>query len=212
MALNDLFKSKSLIAVESLKSLIFDFKGRINRSTSEKERISIESQFIEYLNKTLNLEIDVKKVSAFEKAAASNIILNKIDTKYNVLANTGQIDALSYYYLENVNYMNKLIEEIDGKIRRIEQKRSVLFDWSDINIKYFLKENFMSLENIGFELSKIRPMSVDVYQGVATLPIKTSERINIDKISIRSGNGFSGNSNSIVTNNNLNLRNKLIQL
>ena len=112
MALNDLFKSKSLIAVESLKSLIMDFKSRLNRAGSEKERLVIESQFIEYLNRTLDSEIDVNKASPFEKANSSNIISNKIDTKYHILANTGQVDALTYYYLENVNYMNQLIQKI----------------------------------------------------------------------------------------------------
>ena len=140
MALNDLFKSKSLLTVESLKSIIFDFKSRLNKAKTEKERIIIESQFLEYLNKSLDKKIDVRKVSPFEKATSENIIVNKLNTKYNVLANTGQIDSLSSYYLESVNYMNQLIAQVNSKIRRIEQKRSVLSDWNDNNIKFLLKE------------------------------------------------------------------------
>ena len=209
MALNHLFKEKNSINLAIIVRLLKDFGSSMNSSTTEKERISKESIFIERLKRSQVSSLPKSKVSFDSKLNNSSYNAYKIDLKYDTLSNYVIVNTVIKDYIEAVNSIVLLSETIESKIKKIEQKRVVLEGWDKTEDKFYVLEKFLILNKVNFFISEMKNLTIDSREGQVTLPVISESIVPIREISIKNGNGNAGNSDEAVTLNNMNLKNIL---
>ena len=122
-----------------------------------------------------------------------------INRKY--LNNVTIVNLLENKYIEIMNHINTLTNQIKGKIKRINQKKAALNLWKD-NIAFVYLEKFLNSDNLKDIYSKKSRLNIDFSQGIAMLPVESEKKISIKDIKIKSGNGKAGNSDIEVTTEN----------
>ena len=202
MSSNDFFKVEDEINLFLYKSIVKRFKNSRNEQSTLEGAINIEGKCISYIN-------DVAK-NSFEKfielTEFDQLEMNShgynikyINRKY--LNNVTIVNLLENKYIEIMNHINTLTNQIKGKIKRINQKKAALNLWKD-NIAFVYLEKFLNSDNLKDIYSKKSRLNIDFSQGIAMLPVESEKKISIKDIKIKSGNGKAGNSDIEVTTEN----------
>lgn len=207
MALNKLLKEKNSINLALTVGLLSKFNKIISSSLTEKERISAESEFINRMKRAHVYKLEDEQVSFKSKLDDSSYSRIKTNLKYDTFCNYIIMNTVTQNYMQSINEIVFLSETIENKIRKIEQKRLVLEGWDKAKNKFYILEKFIFLDKINFVNSNNKNLSINSFNGQVTLPIVGESTISIKEISIKSGNGNAGNSDSEVTLNNMNLKN-----
>ena len=80
--------------------------------------------------------------------------------------------------------MISLIGEINGKVKRINQKKAALNLWKN-DISFVHLEKFLNFDNLKDSYTKQNKMFVDFDQGIALLPVENEKRINVKSAIIK---------------------------
>lgn len=208
MSLNDLFKEKSKTKTAVLVALIAEVANSMENSSTEKTKIAIESFFLKKMERAERKELEYGKISTRSKLDEGSYTSYKNMLRYDIIANNAIISSVLEEYISTVNQIAEAALEIENKIKKIKQKKAVLEGWDSISEKFLIKERFLYLDNINFQNSKGKNLSIS-NEGEVTLPIISKTEVPIKTISIKNGNGNPGNSDNKVSLNNMNLKNVL---
>lgn len=209
MGLNKIVGSESYLNLNLIMSLSSKFGTMLNSNKTVKSAMGAESVFINYLNRSLQDEIEFKKIRFGEKLDDGSYTRHKVDLEYDKLSNYVIVEHTIQVYLEAVNEIFFLSQEIENKIKRINQKRFILEGWKSGEDKYFWMEKFLFLSNLKFDSNSKEKLSVNTNQGIITLPIEKESIAKIRKASIKKGNGFAGNSDEKVSRSDFKVSNAI---
>lgn len=202
MSSNDFFKVEDEINLFLYKSIVSRFKNARNEQSSLEETLNVEGKCISYVNDVAKKSFEkFVKLTEFDQLEMNSHGYNIKYTNRKYFNNLTIVNLLEDKYIEIMNHINTLTNQVKGKLKRINQKKAALNLWKD-NIAFVYLENFLNSDNLKDTYSKKSKLNIDFSQGVALLPIESEKNISIKDIKIKSGNGNAGNSNIEVSTEN----------
>lgn len=199
MSLNSIYPQSHLHVAKGLLSILNTFVSKRNAVHTLEEKVVIEGQAIELLNKLIAMDFDYVYVRWGEIPTVESFVkqfsLERNLSTYNQVI----IKSLAEQYIQYFNSQQTSLMELSGKLQRIQQKISVLDIWDIEKSKFVLGTSFNSLEGLSYENLPGIPLRVETSEGVALLPLKGQKEILPKNIVIgSSSNGNPGNSDKDI--------------
>ena len=201
MSSNSFINLTPKVLREQIKAIMNSYAFLWSEASTLGEKEDIETLFIEDALKFLNDHLVPIKVEKGTSSYADELsaFYKEADERYKLV----RIKLLEVFRIYNKlqNQYSVLRGELDGKVRRIQQKRSALSLW-DNHIKYVLAESFNVLDNLILSGNKDSQLRVDTRTGSATLPEASRAPVLARSVVIAAGsNGIPGNSDDTVQRN-----------
>lgn len=209
MSSNDFF----LIEDEMNSSVYFRvaelFKSRMNSKSTLESGMFHEANLIEFIRLMESDPLEeFKRTTPFQQVMYENYEYNLNYFNKKFINITSLLTFMEERFLQEYGEISFLLEEIEGKKKRINQKKSALNLWKE-NISFLHLESFLNRDYLKDTYAKGSKLSVNYDIGLCLLPIKDSKDLKIDTISIIRGNGKSGNSDLEVETSTQDLSNML---
>ncbi len=183
--------------------------SRINypNAFTQEERLSAEAEVIATLEALTSGELTIEAVDgAYPSWEDRKKFTNALEflSSYS----SERLSALARLYLHYYNSHRASLMDIDGRLRRIRQKKAVLDLWEDNEVKWVLAEKFLTLDHLDTNLTSEAACHVDTRQGIMTLPVSKKTKLTVGSVTIASGsNGRPGNSDSSASSLYTDVRN-----
>lgn len=202
MSSNDFFNIEDEINLFLYKSIVKRFKVARDEQFFLEDTMNLEGQCVSYVRDIVENSFEkFKTLSEFDQldVQTHGYNIKYINRKY--LNNLTILNLLERKYIEIMNDINTLTNQIKAKVKRINQKKAALNLWSN-NIAFVYLEKFLNSDALKESYSKKSKLNVDYSQGIALLPVESEFNVRIKDMKIKSGNGSAGNSNLEVTTDN----------
>ena len=185
------------------------FKERMNSKSTLESGMLHEANLIEFIRlmETNPLE-EFRRANSFQQVMYENYEYNLNYFNKKFINITSLLTFIEERFLKEYGEISFLLEEIEGKKKRINQKKSALSLWKE-NVSFLHLESFLNRDYLKDTYAKGKKLSINYDSGLCLLPIKASKDVKIDTISIVSGNGKSGNSDLEVETSTQDLSNML---
>lgn len=193
MSANDFF----LVEDELYRSLYFGIivsftSAARSKNTLEASLIN-ESGFLQYLKEMELMNFDsISTVNEFDELSLDGYFRNVSHISRKFIHTSNIINFLQKKYFDLFDDFKILTSEINGKLKRISQKKAALMMWRD-DISFLHFENFVNMDSINGGLSSGNALSLNLDQGIALLPSNNKTKLKVKSIKIASGNGTAGN-------------------
>lgn len=205
MSLNQLTPQNFILDLQSLMSLLSDSIFLWKEANTEEQKALIEANIVNMIEKLLELDFSIEHVRAGLHPEVSELKDFYDQYFYLIKSNYAQLQTLINLFILHFNSQQFVLQELIGRIKRINQKQSVL-SLLDSAYNFAFSEKFLTFDNIK-ESKSNNECKVHTDSGFLTLPVKSSTKVDIKNIIIASGsNGLPGNSNIDVTTTNIDLK------
>lgn len=207
MSVNGTLDRLAEIEAAGLAALIPDFAFRWKNAASLEERLIVEGQAISWFQYLLDEDPQTPEVSEGDTPLREEMG-RPYDRYYDLLRmSRAQFQKLTELYIQYYNTQQLKLLELQGKLRRVQQKRSALALW-DLSSKYVLADRFLNHDWLSTTFVSDVSCNIDTSQGLVTLPIEVEEAVAIKHVALGSdSNGHPGNSDSTVDTTILNPNN-----
>ena len=206
MSVNSIMHKTFIPELSVLQNLVNRNINLWKKSITIEERLVIESELIELLDKLMNLTEEFEKVTPFEHLERSDLQKNRGVSGYALQANLSKLRTLTQLYIDYYNSQQEAIDQVIGSLKRSRQKLSTLRLWDRTKSKFVLSEGFFNTDYVDYNLIATSPLNLNTYGAYCTLPIASTETVPVNKAIITKwSNGVPGNSDldSIKTENRL---------
>lgn len=198
MSVSTSIQRLSELRAAGLEALMPEFILRWRTAGSVEERLNIEGEVISWFQYLLEEDPQVSLVAKGDSPLREEIG-RPYDRYYDLLRmSRAELQKLTDLYISYYNSEQLKLLELQGKLRRVQQKRSALSLWES-DFKYVLADRFLNHDWLALAFASGTPCNVDTTQGLLTLPIESEDQVSIKNITIGSGsNGSPGNSDAEV--------------
>jgi hypothetical protein len=207
MSVNGTIDRLAEVEAAGLTALMPPFVFRWKNASSQEERLAVEGEAITWFLELMKEDPQVSEIRKGDSPLREELA-RPYDRFYDLLKmSRGQFQKLTDLYIQYYNTQQLKLLELQGKLRRIQQKRSALTLW-DSTSKFVLADRFLNHDWLSTAFTSDAPCNVDTAQGLLTLPVEAEETVTVKAVSIGSGsNGSPGNSNGAVDTTILNPNN-----
>ena len=198
MSVNRTFSREREIIRDGLEAIIGEYVLGSKTAATEEERSTIEGELVGRFEYLMQERFDFPDV-----LPGDSLLLEPVAQAYRTIydltrMNRAQLQTITDHFVEYHNTREALLLDLQGKARRVQQKRAALNLW-DNNTLYALADDFFNRQYLSTELTSEEPCEVHPTQGVLTLPILSEDVLTIKNVSLGTGsNGTPGNSNEEV--------------
>jgi len=204
MSVNTIFSRDYLHELEGFTRILGDYNKKWKTAQTFEERLLIESQAVSYFQDVLEYFTTFEMVSPIDSVEIESMKDHRRNVKKSVQLNIARLKSISNQYLKYFNSQQTSLLELMGGIRKAKQKKATLSLWGDTGAAWIISESFLSLENLNTDNLSAPEGEIRLDEGAFTLPVMSSSRAVIEKISIGSkSTGVPGNSDTDVTTNNI---------
>lgn len=212
MSSNVLVLKEYLIKAEVLLTVLSSFIEKRNLTNSLDNKYLIESEALLMFEKILDFDFHRREIRVGECLSSPDFLYNFQQFEVMLTVINSKLNALIRIFLEDFNYAEDQIKAIQDKINRCYQKKALYKLWNNEEANYRVVESFLNLDLLTDKFIRTKMLSLNASQGCALLTEKEIKKLEIDALSIgKASNGFAGNSDVEVTNNNINLDNVLLE-
>lgn len=195
MSLNNIYPQNYVHLNKGLLAILNTFVQRRNAATTLEDKVIVEGSAISLLKKLIEFDLDYIRVHWGELPTVDSFLGQFGLQKQLIDLDTALIRSLAEQYLQYFSSQQLTLMELMGKLKRIQQKMSVLNIWDIEKSKFVLGTSFDSLENLSFESLPGTALMVEPTSGVALLPLRNQVSVPVKNITIGSiSNGRPGNS------------------
>src|SRR5210317_1185351 len=132
MSGNDFFKVEDEINLFLYKSIVKRFKNARNEQATLEGTINVEGKCISYVNDVAKKSFEkFIELTEFDQLEMNSHGYNIKYTNRKYLNNVTIVNLLENKYIEIMNHINTLTNQIKGKVKRINQKKAALNLWKD---------------------------------------------------------------------------------
>ena len=198
MSVSTSIQRLSELRAAGLAALMPEFILRWRTAASVEERLNVEGEVISWFQYLLEEDPQTPLVAKGDSPLREEIG-RPYDRYYDLLRmSRAELQKLADLYISYYNSEQLKLLELQGKLRRVQQKRSALSLW-DNDFKYVLSDRFLNQDWLTLSYVSGTPCNIDTAQGLLTLPIESEEQVSIKSVTIGSGsNGVPGNSDGTV--------------
>ena len=210
MSLSALQSQKFIVQVEILSQLLKRYIDLRNRARTEEEQLLLEGEAVNLLEKVIDLDFKLTELKATDSVTSQELFGTYSDFETLLTVALTKLRRFTELFLDHYNLNQAQLRALIGKLKRIRQKKGVLKLWNSSEAKYILSDSFLNLDNLDTRFISKTPCSVQVSEGILTLPIRTQKTVTMKRVAVGQGsNGVPGNSDVEVTTNNINIENIL---
>ncbi len=202
MSFNQLIKNSNSLDILLFKELLSDKKAEYLSARTLREQSLIESELISPALLEENLLSQIKLPGVFSQVNEKQF--SSIQESLSFLHKKCMLfeSQITGNIKNRINNIESKKIEIAGKVSELRQKLNSLSGFSE-GYKFVIKEDFYNLYSISNELLTKTELNVDLESNCVTLPIRSSNKIKVNKIVISNesrgvpGNYLSG-SNKLI--------------
>ena len=193
MSFNQLIKNSNSLDILLFKELLSDKKAEYLSARTLREQSLIESELISPALLEENLLSQIKLPGVFSQVNEKQF--SSIQESLSFLHKKCMLfeSQITGNIKNRINNIESKKIEIAGKVSELRQKLNSLSGFSE-GYKFVIKEDFYNLYSISNELLTKTELNVDLESNCVTLPIRSSNKIKVNKIVISNeSRGIPGN-------------------
>lgn len=204
MSVNSAINQGYLAEVDALADLLKGFVQRRAGAPTQERKILIEAEAVALFERLLDLDYKLQELQAGDYPDYQDYQEFYDMHLHLAVVNTNKLRKLTELFIQHFNSQQYALADLLGKLKRIRQKRAALALWNNEDAKFVLSEHFLNLDSLDNKFITDDTCHVDTTQGILTLPVRAQSPLSISSIVVGSAsNGQVGNSDEIVTTNNL---------